>query len=415
MRRAFNVTLNGLIVGRLSEDDSGRTSFRLTDEYKNIARRPVLSQAFEDDLSKVYRGKHSELPAYFANLVPEGPLRELIESSLQLPHGDDLALLQAVGNDLPGAVEISSGSGEADGFAENGEEEPLPSRDAETETGALRFSLAGVQLKFSVLREGEKLALPVHGQRGEWIAKLDSSRFPSVVENELSTLEWARAAGFDVPECSLKPAASLETALRGYANPETSVLVIRRYDRANGRRIHQEDFAQVVNLPPRLKYDHVTYEQCAALILEIINEEAYFEFVRRLAFMVACGNNDAHLKNWSLVYPDGINAALSPLYDQVCTIAWPELSPELALKFAGLKLLSRVDEEAFARLATRAGADAAKTIRVLRDSLERIAAAWYESPARHVMPPEHAAALQEYWRGSALLKHYVGGVGSPAR
>lgn len=120
---------------------------------------------------------------------------------------------------------------------------------------------------------------------------------------------------------------------------ETSVLVIRRYDREGTRRIHQEDFAQVVSLPPRLKYEHISYEQCAALALQIAGKDAYREFIRRLAFVIASGNTDAHLKNWSLVYPDGVNARLSPLYDQVCTIAWEELPRTLALRLSGRRHL----------------------------------------------------------------------------
>ena len=408
MRRSLDVFLNDVLVGRLSENDDGRVSFRMVDEYRHLPDRPVLSQSFEDDLIKIYRGRRDELPAFFANLIPEGPLRELIEESLQIAHGDEMGLLEAVGSDLPGAVEIRPGLDDAERSDEVDIEEPgaLPP-DAARENGLLRFSLAGVQLKFSVLREGDKLTLPAHGQLGEWIVKIDSSRFPQVVENELATLEWARAAGFDVPECRLEPSTSLPPALRGYTSPDRNVLVIRRYDREGSRRIHQEDFAQVVGLPPRLKYEHVTYEQLARLVREIAGPDAYLELIRRLTFMVASGNTDAHLKNWSLIYPDGIHAALSPLYDQVCTIAWPELKPELALKFAGLKGLMQVDERSFERVAVKAGEDPDPTLSTLHETLERIAAAWRESVALQIMPSDHAAALRQYWAGSPLLRRYA--------
>jgi serine/threonine-protein kinase HipA len=389
-------------VGRLSEDGQGRVSFRIADEYRHWPNRPVLSQSFEDDLVKVYRGRHGELPAFFANLAPEGPLRDLIESSLQIASGDELGLLEAVGGDLPGAVELRPSVDQLVDYEESGEAEWLP--DHEDENGQLRFSLAGVQLKFSVLREGEALTLPVRGQQGEWIVKLDSSRFPQVVENEYATLEWARAADFEVPECHVEPAMSLSPALRAYAGPGGRVLVLRRYDRMAGRRIHQEDLAQVTGLPPRLKYDHVTYEQLARIIVGIAGPEAYDEFIRRLAFVIASGNTDAHLKNWSLVYPDGIRAELSPLYDQVSTIAWPELKPELALKLAGLKNLFQIDEKAFLKLAAKAGEEGDRTVSLLRSSLERIADAWAASSGRGLMPEPHVAALRDYWKKAPLLK-----------
>ncbi len=260
-----------------------------------------------------------------------------------------------------------------------------------------------------MLREGEALTLPVQGQQGEWIVKLDSSRFPQVVENEYATLEWARAAGFPVPECHVEPAAALAPALRGYAGAEGKVLVIRRYDRVEGRRIHQEDFAQVTGLPPRLKYDHITYEQLARIVVETVGPGAYDDFVQRLAFVVATGNTDAHLKNWSLVYPDGIKADLSPLYDQVCTIAWPELKPELALKLAGMKHLLQIEEKSFSKLAAKAGTDGERTVALLRRGLERIAEAWSESRGRETMPAPHVAALREYWERAPLLKRHAAG------
>jgi serine/threonine-protein kinase HipA len=95
--------------------------------------------------------------------------------------------------------------------------------------------------------------------------------------------------------------------------------------------------------------------------------------------MVASGNTDAHLKNWSLLYPDGIRAQLSPLYDQVCTIAWKDLPRTLALRFSGRKQLLEVDERAFLRLAEKVGADGERTLAVVRETLQRIAEAWQAS------------------------------------
>lgn len=403
--RSLDVFLSDILVGRLSESGDGRSSFRIAEDYRRLSRRPVLSQSFEDDLSKVYRSRRrDELPAFFANLVPEGPLRELIEESLEIPPGDQMALLDAVGEDLPGAVELRPSQGELEDAGGNGHEEEPVLPDAAAANGLLRFSLAGVQLKFSVLRAGDKLTLPVRGQLGEWIVKLDSSRFPHVVENELATLEWARAAGFEVPECRLESVDVLAPPLQRHAAQDGRMLVIRRYDRERDRRIHQEDFAQVAGLSPRLKYDHVTYEQLALLVKTICGADAYFEFIRRLAFVVASGNADAHLKNWSLLYPDGIEARLTPLYDQVCTIAWPEVAPELSLKLAGLKSLKQVDERSFTRLAKIAGSDPAQTLAVLHESLERIARVWHESVAPELMPVDHAAVLRDYWASAPLLR-----------
>jgi serine/threonine-protein kinase HipA len=401
--RALRVSLGGLVVGTLSEDDRGRVSFRFLREYRSLSHRPVLGQAFEDDLEKIYRGKRNELPSFFANLVPEGSLRDLVEASLGIAPGDDIALLEAVGKDLPGAVEITAVE-ELEGFDENGADDSTETpHESRAEEGVLRFSLAGVQLKFSVLREAEKLTLPVHNQRGDWIVKLDSARFPRLVENEFAIMQWARAAGFEVPECHVEPASVLSSALRTYAIPETNVLVIRRYDREGSTRIHQEDFAQVTGLRPERKYDQISYGQLALLVHRITGRDAYYEFVRRLVFMVASGNSDAHLKNWSLIYPDGENARLSPLYDQVCTIAWPDVPKITALRFSGRKHLREIDEDAFGRLAASAGADRLATLAIVFESLARIAETWQKSGISELLPAEHAAVLRAYWGSSRLL------------
>jgi serine/threonine-protein kinase HipA len=367
-----------------------------------------LGQAFEDDLEKIYRGKRNELPSFFANLVPEGPLRDLVEASLGIAPGDDMALLEAVGRDLPGAVEITA-TEELEGFEENGTDDPTETPpEIRTEEGALRFSLAGVQLKFSVLREAEKLTLPVHNQLGDWIVKLDSARFPRLVENEFAIMQWARAAGFEVPECEIQPATVLSPMLSQYAMPGTNVLVIQRYDREGLTRIHQEDFAQVTGLQPERKYDQISYQQCALLAREIIGEEAYFELVRRLVFMLASGNSDAHLKNWSLIYPDGVNARLSPLYDQVCTIAWPDVPKTAALRFCGKKYLLEIDLDSFGRLATVAHEHGFVTQVVVQQALQRIAETWQEAGIQELLPVEHAAVLRAYWANSRLLSPLAG-------
>lgn len=407
----YEVRLHDAPIGQIVHDDArNRSSFHLLDEYRRMTRRPALGQYFEDDLSRTYTGKRGALPPWFANLVPEGALRALLCRSLQLPQDADLPILVAVGRDLPGAAEIIPAeiAIEHDGIAQEDPEQldtadlKGPSEEAKL---VLRFSLPGVQMKFSVLKDSETITLPAHGRLGDWIVKLDSRRFPRLVENEFATMEWARAAGFDVPACQLLDRGQLPEELAAYAPEGSPVFLIRRYDRAEGRRIHQEDFAQVVNLPPEKKYDQVTYEVLARLARGISGEAAYEEIVRRLTFMVASGNTDAHLKNWSLLYPDGVNAELSPLYDQVATIAWPEeISPEWSLKFAGIKPLLSTDREAFARLAERAGGDVRQTLRIVDETLVRLAAAWSDAGVSSLMPRDHADGLREYWSKSPLLR-----------
>jgi serine/threonine-protein kinase HipA len=281
----------------------------------------------------------------------------------------------------------------------------VPEEEDEAISEGLRFSLAGVQLKFSMLLEGNKLTLPAKDSSGEWIVKFDSVSFPHLPENEFSMLEWARAIDIEVPTCRLHSIDDVEGFPRRYASADTRVLAIRRYDRLpDGTRIHQEDFAQAVGLPPKKKYDHITYEVMALLAKRFIDESAAQEMLRRLVFTIASGNNDAHLKNWSLLYPDKIRASWSPLYDQVATVAWPEPNRQLALNFASIKEFGRIDRSAFERFAERAQMNQRTALRLVDETLEQLRVAWQRISPSLPLPEEHHRALSEHWRKVPLLR-----------
>lgn len=421
MSRRLEVRLHGLPVGQLSETPDGVVEFRLLDSYRQAVPRPVLGQKFEDDLDRVHRSRRGQgLPDFFANLVPErGRLRDLIVEHGGLDPLDELALLAFVGEDLPGAVVVRPVGEDFDRPAAarspgHGEMvEPVPgepqenSRNEEEPPGErLHFSLAGVQLKFSMLLEGDKLTLPLADRGGEWIVKFDSPAFRGLPENEFSMLEWARAAGFDVPETRLYPADRIEGFPRRFALEESRVLAVRRFDRTEKERIHQEDMAQAVGLPPARKYELLTYEAMARLVRRFIGEEAVGELVRRLTFVIASGNNDAHLKNWSLLYRDRIRATWSPLYDQVATVAWAEsgAARELSLKLAGAKEFGRLDRAACERFADKAGEEVARVVDEVDATLERLRATWREIGGELPLPEEHREALEDHWQRVPLLR-----------
>ncbi|HSL82663.1 MAG TPA: HipA domain-containing protein [Thermoanaerobaculia bacterium] len=417
MTRLLEVSLHGVPVGELEELEEGGSEFRFREQYFDLVPRPVLGQKFEDDLLKeAHPSRRSEnLPDFFANLVPEGRLRELIEQTSGVGRGDDFGLLAFVGGDLPGAVTVRPIESErVDPGVPRLVAPPAETQAPASEPSGVRFSLAGVQLKLSMLREGETLTVPVHDQAGDWIVKFDSPTFPHLPENEFSMLEWARGAGFLVPECHLHDLTDLdhEVALLGLVKsivPEgTRVLAIRRYDRTVEDRVHQEDFAQAIGLPPALKYDHVRYETMALLVRRFIGEEGVDEFLRRLILTVAAGNGDAHLKNWSLIYPDRVQAAWSPVYDQVATVSWPELAPELSLKLAGVKLFVRIDGNALDRFAARAQIDRERVSSVVGEALARLRTAWKELRSSLPLVPGHRKAIEEHWRRVPLLREAGG-------
>lgn len=414
MTRRLAVRLNSLAIGDLVERADGIVEFHIREDYRRIENRPVLGQLFEDDPRATYHGRRdSPLPTFFANLLPEGRLRALFETSGLVEERDDTGLLALLGQDLPGAVIVEPMPDETDGPRGAAEEQPL----FEDEDN-FRFSLAGVQLKFSVVHDGDKLTLPARNVAGDSIVKLHGAQLPGLAENEFSIMSWAEECGFEVPPCELYSLGELKGLPLDNVDPHGRAFVIRRYDREGNRRIHQEDFAQIANLRPALKYDYLKYEVLGRLIHAIIGKQGFLEFVRRLAFMVATGNGDAHAKNWSLVYRDGVRPTLAPLYDQVFTSAWPRLvsvtggqgsrtaSAQLALKFFGVKHFAECEIGLFERLGAICSMSA-ESVNEARETFERAADSWARINAKLPMRGEHRTLLHEHWKSVPCLRHYA--------
>ena len=102
--------------------------------------------------------------------------------------------------------------------------------------------------------------------------------------------------------------------------------------------------------------------------------------MRRLIFNIATGNGDAHHKNWSLLYPDGVTAKLSPAYDLVSTIQYID-SDRLALNLAKSKQWTDVRLESFRRLARKIDIDEEPIIESVRSATAAIQTAWHDSHA----------------------------------
>jgi serine/threonine-protein kinase HipA len=376
-----------------------------------MSRRPVIGQWFEDQRHGVQRGERpGDLPSFFANMIPEGHLRIRIGGRLGIAPDDDFGFLCAVGTDLPGAIVVRARGGEPPSYT------PPPREEAATDAG-WRFSLAGVQLKFSMKRDGNRLTMPGRDDRGEWIVKIAFDSYPDLCANEWVTMQWARLAGFDVPDIELRTLRDLVGAPHE-ADPATPVFVIRRFDREPGgrgegasraaaTRIHQEDFQQIVGRQPERKYDDITYEGATVIASSIVGDSAYEEMLRRLVFVIASGNNDAHRKNWSVIYPDRIRAQLSPRYDQVFTAQWPAFSVKMALKLGGTKEFAAVTLARFRELARRLGHPPDHAEAIVTETLERIAATWPAVRDEAATTAAYRAALGQHWQKVPLLQPYA--------
>lgn len=350
--QVLQVLIGDLPVGRLSLDSRERCEFRLLESYKQAWPRPVLGQGFLDDPHRVHATR-ARVPPWFSNLLPEGPLRELIARRAGVSENREFYWLHHLGNDLPGGVRLVAEETISLPEGRLEERQPAPSEP-------WRFSLAGVQLKFSANKQARGLAIPVSGLGGDWIVKLPDTRYAQVPRNEWATMQWARASGIDTPDIEqieLNHIEGLPATLQ--AHRERYAFAIRRFDRpAPGRRIQMEDCAQILGLFPEQKYERYNYETLAALILGIAGKEALDRFILRLLFVIASGNGDAHHKNWTLIYPDGVTAELSPAYDLVSTILYLK-ADKLALNLAKSKRFSDVSMASFLRLARKIDVDEA--------------------------------------------------------
>ena len=199
---ALDVRFGDTLVGSLTHLGNDASIFTFDREYVEAgADRPTLSLSFKSadgGLVDETRPTRVRLPAFFSNLLPEAHLREYLAARGGIHPDREFFLMWLLGADLPGAIEIRS----ADGAAPPVDDE-APSGERAREQ-PFRFSLAGVQLKFSALMETSKgLTLPLGGVGGDWIVKLPSSRFEAVPENEFAIMTLARAVGIDVPDVRL--------------------------------------------------------------------------------------------------------------------------------------------------------------------------------------------------------------------
>ena len=260
-------------------------------------------------------------------------------------------LLWVLGQDLPGAITVLPSDGE-----------PFPpARDAKDKEhfdydSVMRFSLAGVQLKFSaVMKAKGGLTIPAKGIGGSWIVKLPSPKYEGVPENEFAMMTLAGAVGIDVPEVRLLDMAQIRGLPKEMSQDGRKAFAIRRFDRGGtSDRIHTEDFAQVFGVYPEDKYAKASYRNLAAVIQVEAGESAIEEFIRRLVFNALIGNGDMHLKNWSLIYPNRRDAQLAPAYDFVSTIVYiPE--DRMGLNVSRTKEFSEFSLDELAHMAVKAG------------------------------------------------------------
>jgi serine/threonine-protein kinase HipA len=371
----LEVLLYGEPVGTLTLVPSDRTLFAFNQGYIDNAARPTLSLSFKDALGGLIKDlppTQTRVPPFFANMLPEGSMRDYLAARAGVNPKREFFLLWVLGKDLPGAMTIRPADGESwPPDAADDEEER-----EEKHRKALRFSLAGVQLKFSAVMEATGgLTIPAQGVGGAWIVKLPSLKFESVPENEYAMMKIAAAMGMDVPEVKLLAVDQIGGMPEGIGELKGSALAVKRFDRSDAGPVHIEDFAQVFGVYPEDKYKKASYRNIAEVLAAESGEQDIAEFVRRLVFNVLIGNADMHLKNWSLIYPDRRSARLAPAYDFVSTVPYIA-DNKAALTLGRSKRMDEFSRDELAYLAGKARLAEKLVLDTARETVARFHEVW---------------------------------------
>ena len=291
-----------------------------------------------------------EAGMWLDGLLPEGERRERIAAQAGVSRMSTYSMLESIGRECAGAVEIVPQGGKRNSWKIPALEEELEQMIDGLDTAPLgparhaaRLSLAGAQSKFGLVEEpGGEWSWPVRGYPSTHIVKPEPKRFPGLVDNEHACMEIARRSGL--------PAAKTRNERFG----KHRVLVVTRFDRTpRGERIHQEDFAQA--LGTRRKYQGYGGPGLREYFAR--SGVGGWELWDQVMFAWLIGDEDKHAKNFSIQYPKEGGERLAPIYDAVCTLVYPELERGMAWKIGNTYRVDKVTKKGLLVEARKCGLD----------------------------------------------------------
>lgn len=359
MAHDLAVWLRSHHVGTLSLHQ-GRMVFRYTPEAIENPAIPVVSVSLPK-VDAQYSDRQTR--PFFAGLLPEGHLRELIGRQIHVSRQNEFALLKAIGGECAGAVSIlpigvtpHEGQSATQWLSQDALVtilDELPLRPMMVGMDGIRLSLAGAQDKLPVCYDGERIGLPLDGSPSTHILKPAIRGVAGSVINEAYCMRLASAMGL--------PVASVEVALAG----QHEFLLVERYDRVVGgdgkvQRLHQEDLCQASGVVSEIKYQNEGgpgFTECFALLRDATRPSApnVLALLDYAIFNALVGNHDAHAKNFSLLHRQNGKVVLAPMYDVLSTAIYPSLTPKMAMKLGGRYKFTEVTPEHWHRFADNAG------------------------------------------------------------
>ena len=401
MTKSLAVWWDQDIVGTLKLNRTGRLSFGYSPEWLMNPGQPAVSLSLP---KREQRFSERECRPFFAGLLPEDEQLDIVAAALGLSKQNNFALLTALGGDVAGALTLWPGDQRPPAIQiHNGPKalderelakllETLPKSPLLVGQKDLRLSLAGAQPKLPVVVVNQAVALPERGQPTTHILKPPIARFDATTENEALVMRLAARIGLDVAQVETRTAAG------------RSYLLVTRYDRrttgtGSVQRLHQEDFCQALGIAPEYKYEAEggpTFADSFSLLRRASSRPAVdiLKLLDAAIFNLVVGNSDAHGKNFSLLYVDG-EIRLAPLYDLLSTMAYPELSPRLAMRIGKRAELHEMGIKTWPQFAESTGLSTPFVVRRVR-AISQAVGDTVIAVVGEFAPPLNIAALNRY-------------------
>ncbi|MGS0695943.1 type II toxin-antitoxin system HipA family toxin [Shewanella sp. 0m-4] len=399
----LNIQLHGVDIGVVAHYAGGKNILSFNPEYIAMPKheRPVLTlrQLQDPNYFSKPQIRSEKIPPVLSNLLPEGILRDIVAKALQCHVNNEFSILAYLGTNLPGALvatPIRAGKMPIWALEQRLVTEPQQINVKHADT---KFSLAGVQMKFSSSHVDGRYHIDQEISEDMWIIKTPSTVHKGVSVNEYTCMKLAEAAGAKIPDIRLIKLNELEGLPNIRLPDETYAYGIKRFDRTHEGRVHTEDFAQIFGLYPTDKYQKVNYEQLGQVLFRTSNDRLgdIQQMARRLLINILLGNDDAHLKNWTIIYQDQRSPRLSPLYDVVFTAPYIQ-DDSLALNMAKSKQWYEMTLQHFEKWSNTVGVPWVAIKPHLLDTIEKARSMWPEMLEALPMLDEHKEALQSHWQ-----------------
>ncbi|WEV41600.1 HipA domain-containing protein [Bifidobacterium sp. ESL0682] len=428
-KRTLDVYMDGTFVGSLAMSTEGRLTFDYEERYRTSSRATPLSLSMP--LTKKSYGNRSVLP-FLQGLLPDNSeALASMASTYQVSASSPFSLLQYVGHDVAGALQIVEPGGVSEDAQAN-RTRPIQAMD-DTQLSQLlkntitmyehgarvsnkqRMSLAGAQAKVAVTRTDDgRWCIPERGVPTTHIFKpllASDMMLPDMDIVEFFCQKVVESAGI--------PAA--KTDLWQSPDGDVRALVSTRYDRKRNidgtwSRLHQEDLCQAMSVSPSKKYQRNDGGPGVGQVAQLLRtrvtpeyaQQVAADFLRALSVNIALLNTDAHAKNYSLLL-ERDSVQLAPMYD-VLSVA-PFLKdgavPLSSMKIGKTYDMRQMFPETVVAEGIRLGIPSAKSESIVQDAVHGLRVALPET-AERLSPMDRdgviSRTVEGITRDSALLR-----------